>query len=40
MSETFGDAYRKLNEIKRQLTSKGFAKFKGKYKKIDSILED
>ena len=29
MSETFGDAYRKLNEIKKQLTSKGFAKFKG-----------
>jgi hypothetical protein len=28
VSETFGDAYRKLNEIKKQLTSKGFAKFK------------
>lgn len=29
MSETFGDAYRKLNGIKRQLMSKGFTKFKG-----------
>lgn len=29
MSETFGDAYRKLNEVKKQLSAKGFMKFKG-----------
>lgn len=29
MSETFGDAYRKLNEIKKQLSAKGFTQFKG-----------
>ena len=28
MTETFGDAYRKLNEIKKQLSA-NFSKFKG-----------
>lgn len=29
MTESFGDAYRKLNEVKKQLIAKGFTKFKG-----------
>lgn len=29
MTETFGDAYRKLNEVKKRLSANGFTKFKG-----------
>jgi len=29
MTETFGDAYRKLSETKKQLNAKGFTQFKG-----------
>lgn len=29
MTESFGDAYRKLNEVKSQLKAKGFTQFKG-----------